>query len=265
MRFNPSSNKYTDLALQTFLKLAMEDYQQEQKQAQAMKMLEQAKSMGLFGDMGGADQGQGQYYIKNPMATDISDMIGMYSPDEMRKQGFQNRVTPYMGAKRSLQGLTRDKWISATPEQKSSFIKARETYKTGLPEFGKRTFVQGESGKFKEISGNQAVIDPQTGEIVYNRPKGAVFQPRGNEATDKQTIDLAIKLAQAEGSGFADEQAIKDKIPVAQKMLTGKSSFIKPSGNQYTADQEKIITDNMKAYGKTREEIIKALIRKGLL
>lgn len=98
-------------------------------------------------------------------------------------------------------------------------------------------------------------------------PEGTVVPKKKEKVTQKQIVDLAVKLAQSEGGGFASQEDIKTQIPVAEQMLRG-TDFSPPKDepvSQYTSEQEQTIQDNMKAYGKTREEIIQALTKKGLL
>lgn len=101
-----------------------------------------------------------------------------------------------------------------------------------------------------------------------------MFDKQPKESTQKQVVDLAIKLAESEGGGFASQEDIQKKMPIAQQMLEGKTEVKLEDNvpaskeipaNQYTPDQEQTIQDNMKAYGKTREEIIQALTKRNLL
>ena len=108
--------------------------------------------------------------------------------------------------------------------------------------------------------------------LVQFAPEGTVVPKKKKQATRKQIVDLAVKLAQSEGGGFASQDDIKKQIPVAEQMLTGKigeedltGNILKDKQKPYTSEQEQTIQDNMKAYGKTREEVIQALIKKGLL
>jgi len=195
MRFNPSANKYTDYLTELLGKIALTQisggmeteqkkelytWEQQQKQSQTLKMLEQAKSMGLFGNIG---TDTGSAYMKGIDLETGIPKIEFRTPGETEEQEFQSRIRSWLEAKRLGKSMVGKRVSLLPPEQKSQFIKARGTYGAGLPEFGGRQFLQSESGKYKErIAGEQPVIDPETGQILYNRPKGAVFQPKVKEA-----------------------------------------------------------------------------------
>ena len=52
MRFNPSSNQYTDLAMKTLLGLATEEYKLSRKKESATQLIKQLKEGGLLGEEG---------------------------------------------------------------------------------------------------------------------------------------------------------------------------------------------------------------------
>ena len=117
-----------------------------------------------------------------------------------------------------------------------------------------------------KLQANNKPLSNLQKEFMQKYPK-EVWIGEEKEATQKQVIDLAIKLAQSESGGFASQEDIKKQIPVAQQMLLGTdfSSPEEKSTNQYTPDQERLIQDNMNFYKKPREETIQALTNRGLL
>ena len=115
-------------------------------------------------------------------------------------------------------------------------------------------------GTFSRLPTAETMPLVRVGEFGFKRTTPS---KKSREATPKQVMDLAIKLAQNESGGFASEEDIMNKIPTAQQMLKGENIPILPkkSDNQYSLEQEQLIQDNMKAYKKTREEVIQALTK----
>ena len=121
-------------------------YQRTEEQRKRQEMLNRLKSMtGLFGDTGSA-------YMSGIDLETGMPKVSFRSPEEQQAMIFQNRLKDYFAAKRLGQSMTGERYRTLTPEQKMQFIKARETYKTGLPEFRRRQFIQSESGKYKELA-----------------------------------------------------------------------------------------------------------------
>ena len=201
-------------------------YQRTEEQRKRQEMLNRLKSMtGLFGDTGSA-------YMSGIDLETGMPKISFRSPEEQQAMIFQNRLKDYFAAKRLGQSMTGERYRTLTPEQKMQFIKARETYKTGLPEFGGRQFLQSESGKYKEIKpslisakgGTQQVslVNEDTGEVMtLNVPAGKVYK-----RADFETRQLQKAKGQVAGQQLKQQkQAEIDFLTAKNKLRTTFGAF----------------------------------------
>lgn len=219
MRFKPSSNKYTDLALETLLKLAMQKWEREGKKEDALKMLEQAKGMGLFGDTSGGGAA-GSPFEKQPipsaymkglnLETGIPE-IGLRTPEGMKGLQFQQDVGRFKAAESEYglgKGMTKAKFSLMPNEQRGQFIKNRLANFPGAstamkelrPNFGGKTYKQNVKGAYEEfipaksktqINVRQPIVD-RTGKTVAYKPTGSVFQPAPKKDEVQYNYDQAL-------------------------------------------------------------------------
>jgi len=109
-----------------------------------------------------------------------------------------------------------------------------------------------------------------TGEQSWRKkyPKDVWVKEKKEVDKNKITPSQALNII----SDPFKSQQLKKYYPDLYKKIEGiakqEETKIIPEenlANQYTPEQEQIIQDNIKAYGRTREEVIQALAKRGLL
>jgi len=184
------------------------------------------KTMGLFPETGQAGT-EVSPYAKTPISpyelgkVDLETgmpSVNIRSPEDIKGLQFQQDVGRFKSAKTALPES--ESFGKMTPEQRYAFIQPRmknvlvasKAYGELRPQFispsgEERQFTQNEKGLYREVPNMpQAVIDPNTGEVLYNRPKGAVFQPRETITGKSANFEENIKVKLSQGENLTPEE-----------------------------------------------------------
>ena len=281
--FNPSSNKYTDALIELLSQFALKDWERQRNQEVTLKNIEAMKSQGLFGkDMSIPASSFDRpaipsVYLKGINLQTGLPSIGFYSPQEQKAMGFQADVDRYMRARQEYktgQGMTRGHFRALPPGERASFIKSRVANFPGAtralkelrPRFEGKNFMLTDKGQYKERA--SLTSDKPTVKVIGNSL--IKYDPSNNkvnimyEGKGKKQLKELVDGRIVEYDPISGK--MKEIVNSAGQILEGASTTTTIKNKQYTSEQEKLITENMKAYpGKTREEIIEALISKGIL
>jgi hypothetical protein len=107
------------------------------------------------------------------------------------------------------------------------------------------------------------------GKLTYRPPSGTAAGPGfapSNIYSVAEKMAKEKKIAGGDYSGQVTQADIQAEFANARNMLSSaRGTPEQTAATGYTADQEAMIADNMKAYGKTRDEVVNALKRKGHL
>ncbi len=151
---------------------------------------------------------------------------------------------------------------------------------------GKEQDTKEDIARAMAVEQQKLLMEKESGEFDLNRRlKEAQIAAMGKGGYGGQPKDLEIIIqgtAEADWDDLTPDEKVKTNRGefIAQKKrkllkdFFQKRTFIKDDGEvnpydetsgAYTPEQEKLILDNMTAYGKSREEIVNALKAKGLL
>ena len=210
MGFNPRNmdTRYTDMLLNFFGDIAKKEWEESRKQAQYKKNLEILKAGG-FGDIypkGISSEGQPEYGIRTP--EDKMKLV-----DQMNQFKRNQDIGKYEGAKATLtqppvSTMERPRLLAMPKEQAKQEItnrlflrpQARETISKTPAELQGRNFIMGAEGKYREMP-KKATTDAERNIIGY-RPKGAIFQPKGEGKGKTLTAPMVDKISKNEDAYY---------------------------------------------------------------
>src|SRR3990167_3358401 len=115
----------------------------------------------------------------NPYVESVMDLIGKMALadwEQKRKLDELNKVGQVLEAQDTIGGAATGGEMGPTPR----YMEARGALEKLKPQYGGTAYL-----KRRDNDRTQAVVDPETGQILFTRPRGSVFQPKAKTTTPK--------------------------------------------------------------------------------